>query len=399
MAHSNGHGDRGSYGISAITNGGDATRSCATRCTDESWCRERAVARLAPQKAGVARSPDRGWTDLCGQDICGVAARTLHRILGWPCRSTMGVSDRFHCIATGQRTRSCQELLSYPRHHRRALVSIALVFGLAQYGELFVAALALWILFCNFLARAVRNFASYGFQLGGYTVAIIGIPAALNPAGAYTLVVARFTEILLGIICAALVSRLFLVRELSPQLIELVRALARRADSFVTSLLAPDADCERVSTERIKLTKAYLDIQAMQDSTYFESAEARVLDQPLRRLTQATVEVCAAAEAAASERQVGFRSLVDTWADTTTPHGRLMLTVLGGLAEFERELIRARTSEGRKRATERGVHMGRPQKLTPHQRREALARRDAGEALVDIARSYNVSHPTISRLR
>jgi Resolvase, N terminal domain len=46
----------------------------------------------------------------------------------------------------------------------------------------------------------------------------------------------------------------------------------------------------------------------------------------------------------------GFRSLADAWADTTTPHGRLMLTVLGGLAEFERELIKARTEEGRKRA-------------------------------------------------
>jgi DNA invertase Pin-like site-specific DNA recombinase len=94
----------------------------------------------------------------------------------------------------------------------------------------------------------------------------------------------------------------------------------------------------------------------------------------------------------------GFKSLADTWADTTTPHGRLMLTILGGLAEFERELIRARTSEGRERAKARGVHMGRPAKLTPHQRREALARREAGETLVEIARSYNVSHPTISRL-
>ena len=71
---------------------------------------------------------------------------------------------------------------------------------------------------------------------------------------------------------------------------------------MVTSLLSTDADRAGVSAERIKLTKAYLEIQAMQDSTYFESAEARVLDQPLRRLTQATVEVCAAAEAAASHR-------------------------------------------------------------------------------------------------
>jgi len=94
-----------------------------------------------------------------------------------------------------------------------------------------------------------------------------------------------------------------------------------------------------------------------------------------------------------------FRSLHDTWADTTTPHGRLTVTVLGGLAEFERHLIVARTSEGRRRALAHGVLFGRPRKLTPHRRREAIARRDTGdESLTDIARSYNVSHSTISRL-
>ena len=99
-----------------------------------------------------------------------------------------------------------------------------------------------------------------------------------------------------------------------------------------------------------------------------------------------------------TKRGAGFKSIADSWADTTTPHGRLMLTVLGGLAEFERELIKARTSEGRARAKAAGVHMGRPAKLTHHQRREAIERRAAGDSLVDIARSYNVSHSTISRL-
>jgi DNA invertase Pin-like site-specific DNA recombinase len=90
-------------------------------------------------------------------------------------------------------------------------------------------------------------------------------------------------------------------------------------------------------------------------------------------------------------------SLKDTWADTTTPHGRLMLTVLGGLAEFERELIRARTGEGRKRAKDRGV-IGRPAALTPQQRQEAIQRLANGNAQVDIARAFNVSQATISRL-
>jgi len=101
---------------------------------------------------------------------------------------------------------------------------------------------------------------------------------------------------------------------------------------------------------------------------------------------------------AVADKGAGFKSLRDTWADTTTPHGRLMLTVLGGLAEFERELIRSRTGEGRKRAKARGVLMGRKPKLTHHQRQQAVARREAGESLMEIGRSYNVSHSTISRL-
>jgi DNA invertase Pin-like site-specific DNA recombinase len=94
----------------------------------------------------------------------------------------------------------------------------------------------------------------------------------------------------------------------------------------------------------------------------------------------------------------GFRSLADAWADTTTPHGRLMLTVLGGLAEFERELIRARTGEGRKRAKARGVRFGRPPKLNSHQRKEAIERLRHGETQADIARTYGVDATTIGRL-
>lgn len=94
-----------------------------------------------------------------------------------------------------------------------------------------------------------------------------------------------------------------------------------------------------------------------------------------------------------------FKSLKDTWADTTTSHGRLMLTILGGLAEFERELIQARTKEGRDRAIARGVKMGRKHKLTLHQSQEAKRRLASGEeSLREIAASYNVAHTTIARI-
>jgi DNA invertase Pin-like site-specific DNA recombinase len=100
-----------------------------------------------------------------------------------------------------------------------------------------------------------------------------------------------------------------------------------------------------------------------------------------------------------SKRGAGFKSLGDAWCDTSTPHGRLMLTVLGGLAEFERSLIIARTGDGRKRAMERGVRFGRPPKMTLHQRKEAIARIQAGESQADVARSYAVDPATICRLR
>jgi DNA invertase Pin-like site-specific DNA recombinase len=100
-----------------------------------------------------------------------------------------------------------------------------------------------------------------------------------------------------------------------------------------------------------------------------------------------------------ARRGAAFRSLGDVWADTTTSPGRLMSIVLGGLAEFERELIRLRTGEGRARAKERGVHLGRPPKLTHAQRREALQALASGAATqADLKRRFHVSKSTISRL-
>jgi DNA invertase Pin-like site-specific DNA recombinase len=84
--------------------------------------------------------------------------------------------------------------------------------------------------------------------------------------------------------------------------------------------------------------------------------------------------------------------------DTTSPHGKLIIAVLGALAEFERSMILARTADGRARARARGVRFGRKPKLSEYQAKEALARRQSGELLADIGRSYGVSHSTISRL-
>src|SRR6201981_3107618 len=93
-----------------------------------------------------------------------------------------------------------------------------------------------------------------------------------------------------------------------------------------------------------------------------------------------------------------FRSLAEPWADTATSTGRLMISVLGGLADVKRDLIRTRTAEGRSRAKARGQRMGRKLKLTEAQQAEARRRRAEGATLAELARRYGVGKSTISRL-
>ena len=92
-----------------------------------------------------------------------------------------------------------------------------------------------------------------------------------------------------------------------------------------------------------------------------------------------------------------FRSLAEPWADTGTSTGRLMLAVLGGLADVERDLIRTRTAEGRSRAKAQGKAMGRPPSLTPAQMKEAIRRRAQGATLQELADSYDRSIATMRR--
>jgi DNA invertase Pin-like site-specific DNA recombinase len=99
-----------------------------------------------------------------------------------------------------------------------------------------------------------------------------------------------------------------------------------------------------------------------------------------------------------SKAGASFRSLGDPLWDTSSSQGRLLSTLLAAIAEFERDLIRERTGEGRKRAQANGVQFGRKRKLSEVQRQEAIKRRAAGEKLAEIAKSYAVDVSMISRL-
>jgi DNA invertase Pin-like site-specific DNA recombinase len=92
-----------------------------------------------------------------------------------------------------------------------------------------------------------------------------------------------------------------------------------------------------------------------------------------------------------------FRSVAEPWADTGASTGRLMLAVLRGLADVERDLIRTPTAEGRSRTKAQGKHMGRPPSLSPAQKKEAIHRRTKGTTLQELAHRCNVGISTISR--
>jgi DNA invertase Pin-like site-specific DNA recombinase len=166
------------------------------------------------------------------------------------------------------------------------------------------------------------------------------------------------------------------------------------------SLEAQQASLKAAGTERIfseKVSGAVTDRKALAKALAALGPNDVLLVTRLDRLARSTRDLLNILDGI-SKAGAKFKSLADSWADTTTPHGELMITILAGLATFERHLIRARTDEGRKRAQQRGVRFGRPMKLSPFQIKEALVRRETGEPLTDIGRSYGVSHSTISRL-
>jgi DNA invertase Pin-like site-specific DNA recombinase len=165
-------------------------------------------------------------------------------------------------------------------------------------------------------------------------------------------------------------------------------------DAQLASLRA--AGAEKVFSE--KESGAKTDRRALQRALAALSQGDVLLVAKLDRLARSTRDLLNTLQTI-SDRGAGFKVLDNPTMDTTSAHGRLLVSVLGAIAEFELALRRSRCDEGIKRAKANGVRFGRKRKLTPHQMAEAVRRRDAGEVLTEIARSYNVSHSTISRLR
>ena len=152
------------------------------------------------------------------------------------------------------------------------------------------------------------------------------------------------------------------------------------------------AGCERIYKDKIRRKKNRVELKRLLKEI---SGGDVIVVIRLDRLAQSTLGLLRIVQ---TIRRAGasFRSLHESWADSTSMHGRVLLTIIAGFAEFERELIVARTAE--ERAKSQGKKFSRGFKLTEHQRRAVIHRLDAGDSHREIARDFDVSHQTIGRI-
>ena len=174
-----------------------------------------------------------------------------------------------------------------------------------------------------------------------------------------------------------------------------VSTVGQTLDSQLEQLRA--AGCSSRNIYREKVTGAHSDRRQLLRMLGKLGPGDVVTVTRIDRLARSTFDLFAIVKRIV-DAKAQFRSLAEPWADAGTSTGRLMIAVLGGLADVKRDLIRTRTAEGRSRAKFKGQLMDRPPSLTPEQQKEAIRRHSQGETLAELARSYNVSRATISAL-
>ena len=155
------------------------------------------------------------------------------------------------------------------------------------------------------------------------------------------------------------------------------------------------ADCRKIFREKVSgFNRQRPEFQRMLDQL---RPGDTVVVWKLDRLARSTRDLLNTMETI-NDAGARFQSISEPWANTTTHAGKMIMTVFAGIAEFERDLIRERTSVGREAAKQRGVRFGRPRKLNPDQARLASQLIADGKAVREIARTFNVHEATIYRL-
>jgi DNA invertase Pin-like site-specific DNA recombinase len=152
--------------------------------------------------------------------------------------------------------------------------------------------------------------------------------------------------------------------------------------------------CQRIYAEKISGAKR--DRPALARLLDNLRSKDIVIVTRLDRLARSTLDLLEIAKIL-SNAHAGLRSIGEPWADTTSPSGKMILTVFAGIAEFERALITERTKNGRITARQNGVRFGRPPRLNPEQVKHAKKLLKDGSSLREAARILGCHHATLHR--
>jgi DNA invertase Pin-like site-specific DNA recombinase len=155
-----------------------------------------------------------------------------------------------------------------------------------------------------------------------------------------------------------------------------------------------NADCDRIFEETISSRKVERPVWEQLQSLL--RAGDTVMVYKLDRIARSTSELLAVMDRF-NEMGVAVGSLHEPWVNTSSPSGKMIMTIMAGIAEFERELIRQRAADGREAAKRRGVHMGRPAKLNRGQIELIVSAKNNGHSVSELAASFRVSPDTIYR--
>lgn len=205
------------------------------------------------------------------------------------------------------------------------LASLLLVGLFAQERVLFLVGLALWIGLCTAGSAFYRNFRSYGWVLAGYTAAMIGLPAAQQPDAFFSIASTRLSEVVLGILCAGVVSDVIFPRRLSDTIISKVRSRYVDFAAFVRASLSSDADSQELDKIHLRLVGSVLTLESIRSIAILEDPEVRARDLRLRRLNSEFMAV--------STTFHSFRQLLKRLTKTPTRAGSALTDLYESLGK------------------------------------------------------------------
>jgi uncharacterized membrane protein YccC len=238
------------------------------------------------------------------------------------------------------------------------IASLALLGMFAQERVLFLLGLSIWVGLCTAGAALFRNFKSYGFTLAGYTAAMIALPLVMQPTGFFDYAVNRATEVVVGILCAGIVSDVVFPQRLGDSILRTIQSRYAEFNRFVHAMLSGEMKHQEADRMHLRFIGNVMNLESFRSSALLEASEIRSHDHTMRRLNQEFM--------AMSTTFHSFYQLMNRLKKADSPATQGLAALSGSLADvFVPEGEPARTADEAKQAEQQiaAFHAAFPQQV------------------------------------